>query len=186
VGDETVLENVMLALGARGLSPAEAEAPARATLEQLGIAALEERRADRLSLPERRLVATARALVGCSPVIVLDDPSAGLDDQDRARLVSALGRARDGGSAVLCGTSDAALASGLAQGGARLLRLEAGRLAGNTGTPLRLVDQQASLDVTVDFQGHDQDDQDQRPELPRDRAAPATGSLAGRGAREAS
>jgi ABC-type multidrug transport system ATPase subunit len=178
VGDETVLENVMLALGARGLSPAEAEAPARAALEDLGIAALEQRRADRLSLPERRLVATARALAGASPVIVLDDPSAGLDDQDRARLVSALQGARASGSAILCGTSDDALASALERAGARRLRLEGGRLVGAAGAPLRLVDPQAGRPLAAAGGGSDEDHQ----------AAvgpTAAGPFAGRGAREA-
>jgi ABC-type ATPase involved in cell division len=111
-------------------------------------------------------VACARALVAASPVIVLDDPSAGLDDQDRARLVTALQRARASGSAILCGTSDAALASALEQAGARRLRLEGGRLTGAAGTPLRLVDSQLL-------------------QLARPTGLDAAGSDDGRGAREA-
>jgi hypothetical protein len=70
--------------------------------------------------------------------VVLDDPSVGLDDHDRARLVLALDAARAAGSAVLCGTSDRLLGTALAERGGRLLRLESGRLVG--ATALRLVD----------------------------------------------
>ena len=151
---ETVLENVMLALGARGVSPDEAELPAREMLAALGIEHLAERRASALCVPERRLVATARALVGEPPVVVLDDPSVGLDEQDRQRLVAALLRLKQAGSAVLCGTSDSLLAAALAERGARSLRLEGGRVSG--ATALRLVDsaaptERASLVAFVDL-----------------------------------
>ena len=138
VPDETALENVMLALGARGLPPAPAEEASRAMLAALGLAPLADRSAASLSCPEQRLVAAARALVGRPPIIVLDEPSLGLDQVDRTRLVSAIGDARRTGSAILCGTSDPALAAALGDLGARLLRLEGGRIAGATG--LRLVD----------------------------------------------
>ena len=139
VRDETVLENVMLVLGARGLAPAAAEAEARQALGDLDIEAMAGRPVAALSLPERRLCALARALAGNPPVLVLDDPVAGLDERDRTRLVTALGRARQGGAAVLLATSDIAWTIALASAGARCLQLVDGRLEGE-GPSLRLVD----------------------------------------------
>lgn len=149
IADETVLENVMLPLAARAQSPEEAEGAARVMLDELGISALADRRADGLSSPERRLTGIARALVGTPPVVVLDDPGAGLDDRDRARLVVVLHQARAEGAAILCGTSDGAFAHALTETGGRRLRLEAGRLVGTTGRPLRLVDPEAGLALTA-------------------------------------
>ena len=136
VRDETVLENVMLVLGARGLTPFSAEAQARTALGDLDIEALAERPVAALSLPERRLCALARALAGNPPVLVLDDPVAGLDERDRTRLVTALGRARQAGAAVLLATSDIAWTIALASAGARCLQLMDGRLEGE-GPSLR-------------------------------------------------
>jgi ABC-type ATPase involved in cell division len=130
VSDESALENVMLALAVRGAPPAEAEAAGREALERLALAPLAERAVEALSSPERRLVALARALAGAPALLVLDEPSAGLDHEDRGRVLEALGEARAAGAAVLCATSDAALALGLAEGGGREVRLEAGRLVG--------------------------------------------------------
>jgi ABC-type multidrug transport system ATPase subunit len=139
VRDETVLENVMLVLGARGLAPDAAEAHARTALGDLDIEALAERPVADLSSPERRLCALARALAGNPPVLVLDEPVAGLDERDRTRLVSALNRARQAGTAVLLATSDIAWIIALASAGARCLQLVDGRLEGE-GPSLRVVD----------------------------------------------
>jgi ABC-type ATPase involved in cell division len=133
VRDETALTNVALALAVRGLPPSSAEREARERLEELGVGACASRAVASLSTPERQLVAVARALAGPPPVLVLDEPSAGLDADDRARLWGALSRIRDVGTAVLCGTSDAAVILALEDLGARVVRLEQGRVL--TGAP---------------------------------------------------
>jgi ABC-type ATPase involved in cell division len=130
VDDDSVLENVMLALGVRGWELAACEAGARRALFLLG---LDDRRHDpvtALSAGERQLVALARTLAGTPPVIVLDEPAAGLDADDRHCVVAALAAARDEGSAVLAATSDDGLAAAIVQRGARRVRLEQGRLHG--------------------------------------------------------
>jgi ABC-type ATPase involved in cell division len=130
IDDESVLDNVMLALAVRGWDPTPSETGARRALFLLG---LDERRGDRvdaLSAGERQMVALARALAGTPPVIVVDDPSLGLDAADRERVVMALAAARDEGSAVLAATSDDGLAAALVHRKARRVRLEHGRLHG--------------------------------------------------------
>jgi ABC-type multidrug transport system ATPase subunit len=138
VRDETVLENVMLALAARGADPQSAEASAQQTLAALDMAALAERTVATLSAPERRLVGVARALCGPPAFVVLDEPSLGLDDSDRGRLVDVMVEARAQGAGILCGTGDFALAAGLMARGARGLSLLDGRLPQATPA-LRLV-----------------------------------------------
>jgi ABC-type multidrug transport system ATPase subunit len=130
VREETVLENVRLALLARGLPTDAATAEAGQTLAALGIAALSPRRVRGLSAPERRLTALARAVVGPAPLLVLDEPSAGLDAEDRERVTEVVLEAAAAGAAVLCGTSEDALARSLEERGARLLLLANGRLTG--------------------------------------------------------
>lgn len=74
---------------ARGLCSA-AEA-----LELVGLpAALEASVIDDLSGGQQRRVALARLLVSESPLLVLDEPMAGLDDDARAELISVLARLR--------------------------------------------------------------------------------------------
>src|SRR3954447_2419648 len=76
--DETVLENVMLALAVRGADVAGSETGAWRAMAMLGIEEHSERLAGTLASGERRLVALARALAGAPPVLVLDQPTAGL------------------------------------------------------------------------------------------------------------
>jgi ABC-type ATPase involved in cell division len=148
VDEESALENVMLAPAARGLSPAQARAQASAILNDLGLGACAQRAVARLSAAERRLCGLARALCGPPPVLVLDDPSAGLHPDDRLLAAQAIERARAAGSAVLCASNDAELIALHAARGARVLRLEDGRIAG--GAPaIRLVDVDEDTDVTT-------------------------------------
>jgi ABC-type ATPase involved in cell division len=130
VADDSVLENVMLPLGVRGWEVDASEAGALRALFTLG---LDERRAARvsaLSAGERQLVALARALAGAPPVVILDEPAAGLDPDDRERVVTALDTTRAEGSTVLIATSDEAFAQQLAERSARRVLLDNGHLSG--------------------------------------------------------
>lgn len=138
VEEETALENVMLALGVRQVDVARAEAHAGAVLVELGLSPCAHRPAAELTAAERRLCALARALAGPPPVVVVDDPSVGLDAQDCGRIGLALERVCGQGSAVLCASSDADLVAALAARGARVLELSGGRIVG--APAIRLVD----------------------------------------------
>lgn len=83
----TVRENVELGLRIRGVARAEIAARASAALELLDIAALADRRADRLSGGEARRASLARALALRSPVVLLDEPLAGVDRATYAKLL---------------------------------------------------------------------------------------------------
>jgi ABC-type sulfate/molybdate transport systems ATPase subunit len=92
--------------------------------------AWEGRLARSLSTGQQRLVALARALVGPPPLVVVDEPAAGLGGDDREGIVGALVWARDRGCAVLCATSDPGFAQMLVDEGGRRVNLEGGRMAG--------------------------------------------------------
>lgn len=130
VEDDSVLENVMLALAVRGWEVAASEAGALRALFVLGLDDRRGCRVDTLSTGERQLVAVARALAGSPALMVLDEPAAGLGNDDRERVLGALAAARDEGVAVLTATSDEAFAHAIVQRGARRMRLESGRLSG--------------------------------------------------------
>lgn len=86
----SVLENLELGLRARGASRAEARERAVSSLRLLAIDALADRRADRVSGGEARRASLARALCLNAPVLLLDEPMAGLDGSTYARLLDEL------------------------------------------------------------------------------------------------
>ncbi len=82
-----------------------------AWLERLGLAPLAERHPRDLSSGERQRLAIAAVAVGGSSVLLLDEPTRGMDAPSRAALASAVtAHARDGGSVVLA-THDVELAA---------------------------------------------------------------------------
>lgn len=131
VNDESALENVMLALAVRGHDVISAQSSSIDSLRAVGFpeAATHVPVGD-LSWGERRLVAVARAMVGSPPLIVLDEPAAGLDADDREAVAMAMGVAQSMGSAVMCGSADPSFAALLTQAGAEIVELEGGRLVG--------------------------------------------------------
>ncbi|HEX7596562.1 MAG TPA: ATP-binding cassette domain-containing protein, partial [Polyangia bacterium] len=130
IPEETVLENIMLALAVRGEPIDAAEADAREILAMVGDSAWEGRLARSLSTGQQRLVALARALVGPPPLLVVDEPAAGLGGEDRESVIRALVWARERGCAVLCATSDSRFAEMLVDAGGRQVHLEGGHIAG--------------------------------------------------------
>jgi ABC-type ATPase involved in cell division len=130
IPEESVLENIMLALAVRGQDIESAEADAREGLAMVGDSAWEARLARDLSTGQQRLVALARALVGPPPLLILDEPTAGLGGEEREAVNSALIWARDRGCAVLCATADEAFAGALVAAGARQVRLAGGKIVG--------------------------------------------------------
>ncbi len=86
----TVLEDVAFGPLNLGRSPAEARAAARRTLSTLGIGDFEGRVSHKLSHGEKKLVALACVLAMGPEVLILDEPTAGLDRATKNRLVEIL------------------------------------------------------------------------------------------------
>ncbi len=73
-----------------GVSATDAKARALATLETLGMSALAERITHKLSGGEKRLVALATVLAMEPEVLLMDEPTNGLDESSEARLLAHL------------------------------------------------------------------------------------------------
>ena len=80
----------------------------------LGLGAIEHSRIERLSLGERRRVCLAAALIGDPALLVLDEPTNGLDVDGVSTLVQLLRDARERGAAILIATHDRAFADQVA------------------------------------------------------------------------
>ncbi|MGW2561288.1 ABC transporter ATP-binding protein [Streptomyces sp. NPDC001514] len=106
--ESTALDELTVALAAettgrlRGLGVREARAERDTVLEELGLTALAGRPLKRLSGGQRRLACFAAALVGERPVLVLDEPTTGMDPVARRAVWAAVDRRRaEHGATVL-------------------------------------------------------------------------------------
>ncbi len=110
--DLTVLENIQAADDGRDLlgyvtalfRPGRARlgGPARAAILEFGLERDLDRYVHELSYAQRRMLAVARAVAGGQPVLLLDEPASGLDDQQTRRLSETIRRlAVERGVAVL-------------------------------------------------------------------------------------
>ncbi len=119
----TVLENVLLPsiLYSREQPP---EVRAKELLEQVGISALMNAKPNELSGGELRRMAIARALLMNPGILLADEPTAGLDNENTLAVLSLLRKAADDGAAVLLVTHE----DEAAQFADRVLTMDGGRL----------------------------------------------------------
>jgi energy-coupling factor transport system ATP-binding protein len=124
--NDSVAGEVRATLRARRLP--DADAP---WLERLGIAHLAARHPRELSAGQRLLVATAAIAATEAPIILLDEPTRGLDPESKTHLIRYLrAHAGDGGGAMFA-THDVELAAAVAT---RVLMLANGEIIAD-GTP---------------------------------------------------
>lgn len=86
----TVFDDVAFGLAHRGLAAEEIETRAMAALETVGALHLASRPPYRLSGGEKRVAAIATVLVMQPAILVMDEPSSGLDPAARRRLITLL------------------------------------------------------------------------------------------------
>lgn len=96
----TVLENVLLPsiLYRKDLPP---EKKARDLLGEVGLSGLMSAKPNELSGGELRRMAIARALIMDPPILLADEPTAGLDEENILSVLKLLRKAADTGTAVL-------------------------------------------------------------------------------------
>ncbi|MDB4933944.1 MAG: Cell division transporter, ATP-binding protein FtsE [Labilithrix sp.] len=121
----TSRENVLLPRVPDGVRPQD-ETRATALLERFGLGSVAGVDAKSLSGGERQRVALARALINDPPLLVLDEPTAHLDDARATSIANELATVLDDDRAVLVATHDPRLAQ--SAGVSRILDLVAGRL----------------------------------------------------------
>lgn len=100
----SVRENVGYGLAIRGMEQAERRRRVNEALELVGLAHLAEAYAPRLSGGETQRVAIARALANRPRVLLLDEPTASVDTQNRVIIEQVVAELRDQGETtiVLC------------------------------------------------------------------------------------
>jgi len=137
----SALDNVAYGPRSRGVGKAEARAEARAWLERFGIVELAERRPSQLSGGQAQAVALARALIVAPKLLLLDEPLASLDAENRieARAVLVQTLREFAGVSVIV-THELGDALTLAD---RVLVLEAGKRV-QEGSPQAIVERPAT------------------------------------------
>ncbi len=135
----TLLEDVAFGPLNAGAAPGNAEDTARALLGRLGLAGAADRAAHHLSGGEKRLASLATALVMEPGLLVLDEPTAGLDARARRRVVELLRGRRE---TLVVATHDLEVARVLCD---RALVLSGGRVAAHGATRSILEDEDLLL-----------------------------------------
>jgi lipooligosaccharide transport system ATP-binding protein len=153
--DLTIRENLLVHAGYFGLDGAAADAR---VAELLRFALLSDRaggRVQELSGGMRRRLLIARALINDPELVVLDEPTTGLDPQARLAVWGALGRLRERGVTVLLTTHYMEEAARLCD---RLLIMDFGRIVAEGG-PVGLVREHVGEgtleDVFLTLTGHE-------------------------------
>lgn len=123
----TVLENVAFPLVRQGqLAPEEIDARARERLRSVGLAGSEHKFPNQLSGGMRKRAALARAVISRPPIVLYDEPTAGLDPVTTQKIYDLLGAEQAASNAtVLVVSSDV---EALRRFAPRLCMLHRGRL----------------------------------------------------------
>ncbi|MEZ6197296.1 MAG: ABC transporter ATP-binding protein [Planctomycetota bacterium] len=98
----SALENLLLPLGFAGVRGEEARTRALETLGRVGVGALADSRPARMSVGEQQRVAIARALVNGPALVLADEPTANLDEENAERALDLLrGSVAEAGASLL-------------------------------------------------------------------------------------
>jgi ABC-2 type transport system ATP-binding protein len=146
--------NIMLAARLNGLATREAAARTEEMLATFDLTAMADRPARTLSGGQKRRVALAIGLVHRPPLLFLDEPTTGLDPQNRANLWDQIRTLRDEGTSVLLSTHYLDEAESLCD---RLVIVDHGEVV-SRGTPAALTREMAGDVVTLRFTGEVSDD----------------------------
>lgn len=125
----------LASLGARALPPAEARALAGRMLARVGLESLSDRGVLDMSGGERARVLLARLLATRAPLLVADEPTAGLDPDAQLMVVDILRAEARAGAAVLLTLHDLTLAARFCD---RIVALAGGSVAA-AGIPAQVL-----------------------------------------------
>ena len=129
----TALDNVAMPLELDGMSARNARKAAMDALERVSMASHAHQLPDVLSGGERQRVAIARAVVGSRRLVLADEPTGALDEDNGAAIMAELRTLANRDAAVLLVTHDSAIA-GTAD---RTVRIADGRIQPDDITPVR-------------------------------------------------
>ncbi|HEY3516169.1 MAG TPA: heme ABC exporter ATP-binding protein CcmA [Gammaproteobacteria bacterium] len=128
-------ENVVFFARLRGAHAKEASRAADVVLEQVGLAARADERAATYSGGMQRRLSLACGLLGSPPVLLLDEPTVGVDPQSFESIVVAIRAHAKGGAALLYSTHHMEEAEDLCD---RVVLIDCGRVVA-TGSAAQLI-----------------------------------------------
>lgn len=128
----TVRQTLALFAALRGLEAHAADAQVARNLSTFELAMLADRRVAELSTGQRRRLQLGAALLGNVSLLLLDEPTRGLDRESQARFWEHLVAVRRAGAAILLATHSDEERQALS---ATALRLVAGKLVPGAGGP---------------------------------------------------
>ncbi len=132
----TVEENVAFGLRLRGVPDEETRESVREVMEMLGLSQLASANARALSAGQRQLVALARALAVSPKHLLLDEPTANLDRDNRRRVSEVLVDLSKNGVSIALATHDRLLALEVSE---RAVLVEDGLIAAE-GDPSEVIE----------------------------------------------
>lgn len=139
----TVLENLLLYASFFGIGGAHARRRATELLDLLSLTGKERAQVKEISGGMKRRLVIARALVNDPEILVLDEPTTGLDPQARLLVWEKLGALREAGLTLLLTTHYMEEAARLCN---RVAIIDEGRILA-LGTPFELIERFAAADV---------------------------------------
>lgn len=128
----TPFEHLEMVAAQRGLGRADRRAAAEAMLELVDLADNDRTNAAALSRGQHRRLSLALALIHDPPIILLDEPLAGIDEVGRSEVVAVLGELRAMAKTLLITSQSAADLTGICD---MLLSLSDGQLHADIGVP---------------------------------------------------
>lgn len=123
--NRTVLENVAITLEVLGWGKADIGRKVYHILKQMGLQDKVNATPVRLSGGEQQRVALARALVNDPKILIADEPTGNLDDENKEQILSIFKEANIRGTTVVVATHDRRV---IENSHRRVIRLEKGRL----------------------------------------------------------
>ena len=120
----TVYENVELPLLARGFSSSERKKRVKAQLEQLQLTGFLKKYPRQLSGGQQQRVTIARALITGAPVILADEPTGNLDEENGHRILEMLKEIHRDGKTIVMVTHN----PDLGKEAERIIQLRDGRI----------------------------------------------------------
>lgn len=130
--NRTVLENVAITLEVLGWNRRDIGKKVYHILKQMGIEHKVNATPQRLSGGEQQRVALARALVNEPKILLADEPTGNLDDDNKEQILSIFREANIRGTTVVVATHDRRLMEGSHK---RVIVLDKGRVVEDTDVP---------------------------------------------------
>ncbi|XBH22936.1 ABC transporter ATP-binding protein [Jonesiaceae bacterium BS-20] len=124
LGHRTVIENLHVKLGVSSVPTAQWPHRIEQVLEQVGLGHRKHSHARLLSGGEKQRLAVARAIITSPKVVLADEPTGNLDDENASRVLDLFDTQAQLGSAIVIITHDPRMVARVD----RALRLEDGRL----------------------------------------------------------